>query len=171
MGSNCKQLELDVVLFIVQMGATGPPRYTLILKTKPDSLTNQGLPGLNTANICRFLTTNKFLPVFFISSTHLSDYMHCRYVLIHTKVMPHRHPSTWTVPLFYCICYVCIACLCWQGFYWSIWARDARCDSSVYWYNPVRQTHKCCQIYYSEWILAYWEISPSIFYPTDDTGR
>ena len=28
--SNCKQLELDLVLFIVQMGATGPPRYTLI---------------------------------------------------------------------------------------------------------------------------------------------
>ena len=24
-------------------------------KTKPDSLTNQGLPGLNTANLCRFL--------------------------------------------------------------------------------------------------------------------
>ena len=92
--SNCKQLELDLVLFIVHMGATGPPRYTLILKTKPDSLTNQGLPGLNTANICRFLTTDKFLPVFFILSTHLSDYMHCRYVLIHTKVMPHLYPST-----------------------------------------------------------------------------
>ena len=75
--SNCKQPELDLVLFIVQMGATGPPRYTLILKTKPDSLTNQGLPGLNTANICRFLTTNKFVPAFFILSTHLSDYMHC----------------------------------------------------------------------------------------------
>ena len=28
--SSCKQLELDLVLFIVQLGATGPPRYTLI---------------------------------------------------------------------------------------------------------------------------------------------
>ena len=27
--SSCKQLELDLVLFIVQLGATGPPRYTL----------------------------------------------------------------------------------------------------------------------------------------------
>ena len=73
---------------------TGLPDTLLFKKTKPDSLTNQGLPGLNTANICRFLTTNKFLPVFFILSTHLSDYMHCRYVLIHTKVMPHLYPST-----------------------------------------------------------------------------
>ena len=28
--SSCKQLELDLVLFIVQLGATGPPRYTLV---------------------------------------------------------------------------------------------------------------------------------------------
>ena len=33
--SNCKQLELDLILFIVQLGATGPPRYTLILKPNP----------------------------------------------------------------------------------------------------------------------------------------
>ena len=33
--SSCKQLELDLVLFIVQLGATGPPRYTLILKPNP----------------------------------------------------------------------------------------------------------------------------------------
>ena len=61
------QLELDLVLFIVQMGATGPPRYTLILKTKPDSLTDQRLPGLNIANLCCFFITNKFLLVFYFS--------------------------------------------------------------------------------------------------------
>ena len=45
-----------------------PPRPVFVdklyKKTKPDSLTNQGLPGLNTANVCCFLITNKFLPVF-----------------------------------------------------------------------------------------------------------
>ena len=44
--SSCKQLELDLILFRVQLGATGPPRYTIIFKTKPDSLTNQRLPGI-----------------------------------------------------------------------------------------------------------------------------
>ena len=36
-------------------GATGHPRYTLILKTKPDSLTNQGLPGLKHCKYMLFL--------------------------------------------------------------------------------------------------------------------
>ena len=62
-------------------------------KTKPDSLTNQGLPGLNIANLCCFFITNKFM-LFFISVTHLFDYMRYQCALIHTKVMPHRCPST-----------------------------------------------------------------------------
>ena len=72
----------------------GLPDTLLFKKTKPDSLTNQGLPGLNTANLCRFFITNKFLLVFFISVTHLFDYMHYQCDLIHTKVMPRRYPST-----------------------------------------------------------------------------
>ena len=64
-------------------------------KTKPDSLTNQRLPGINIANICYFKITNKRLPLFsIILATHLSDYKRCRYGLNHTKVMPHLYPST-----------------------------------------------------------------------------
>ena len=40
-------------------------------KTKPDSLTNQGLPGLNIANLCRFFITNKFLLVFYFSNASI----------------------------------------------------------------------------------------------------
>ena len=105
------------------------------------------ITGLHFNNSLTWISTitNKFLLVFFISVTHLFDYMHYQCDLIHTKVMPRRYPSTCRAPLFYCICYVCISCLCWKDFYWSIWARDVRYDSSVYWYNPVRQTHNCCQ--------------------------
>ena len=35
-------------------------KLSLLQKTKPDSLTCQGLPGINTAKIVRFYTLNKF---------------------------------------------------------------------------------------------------------------
>ena len=75
-------------------GRYGASQIHSYFKTKPDSLTNQGLPGLNTANLCCFFITNKFLLVFFISVTHLFDYMHYQCDLIRTKVMPRRYPST-----------------------------------------------------------------------------
>ena len=51
--SSCKQLELDLVLFIVQLGATGPPRYTLIF-------------GKDTT----FLSIYNFFQIFLINPLH-----------------------------------------------------------------------------------------------------
>ena len=51
-------LSDQILLFIVQREAIVD--ITGTLKTKPDSLTNQRLPGINIANICFFKITNKF---------------------------------------------------------------------------------------------------------------
>ncbi len=57
-------------LFIVENAVIVTITGTL-KKTKPDSLTNQGLPGLNIANLCCFFIINKFLLVFYFSNASI----------------------------------------------------------------------------------------------------
>lgn len=55
--SSCKQLELDLVLFIVQLGATGPPRYTLIFDKDTIFLSMRNFIWINLlVKLCQFVS-------------------------------------------------------------------------------------------------------------------